>query len=106
MADTVVKPKTKVKTRTERPRMHKVILINDDYTPREFVVTVLKAEFRMPEGAAERVMLTAHQRGACVVAVMTSDASPGRSTSLHGDPPCCTSPGPVIVTCGGTTGGS
>jgi ATP-dependent Clp protease adaptor protein ClpS len=49
MIDTVIKPKTrtKTKTQTERPRLHKVILINDDYTPREFVVTVLKAEFRM-----------------------------------------------------------
>ena len=48
MIDAVTKPKTKVKTKTERPKLHKVILINDDYTPREFVVTVLKAEFRMP----------------------------------------------------------
>ena len=47
MADTVATPKTKVKIKTERPRLHKVILINDDFTPREFVVTVLKAEFRM-----------------------------------------------------------
>ena len=46
MIDAVTKPKTKVKTKTERPRLHKVILVNDDYTPREFVVTVLKAEFR------------------------------------------------------------
>ena len=37
MIDAVTKPKTKVKTKTERPRLHKVILINDDYTPREFV---------------------------------------------------------------------
>ncbi|HEX9468088.1 MAG TPA: ATP-dependent Clp protease adaptor ClpS, partial [Bradyrhizobium sp.] len=49
MTDTVTKPKTKVKTKTERPRLHKVILVNDDFTPREFVVTVLKAEFRMTE---------------------------------------------------------
>ncbi|MET0679233.1 MAG: ATP-dependent Clp protease adaptor ClpS, partial [Bradyrhizobium sp.] len=47
MPDTVVKPKTRVKIKVERPRLHKVILVNDDFTPREFVVTVLKAEFRM-----------------------------------------------------------
>src|ERR1700730_17266520 len=47
MIDAVTKPKTKVRTKTERPRLHKVILVNDDFTPREFVVTVLKAEFRM-----------------------------------------------------------
>ena len=49
MIDVVTKPKTKVKTKTERPRLHKVILVNDDYTPREFVVSILKAEFRMTE---------------------------------------------------------
>jgi len=42
MIDVVTKPKTRVKITTERPRLHKVILVNDDYTPREFVVTVLK----------------------------------------------------------------
>src|SRR5258705_4684876 len=55
MIDAVTKPKTRVKTKTERPRLHKVILVNDDYTPREFVVTVLKAEFRMT-GAPARCM--------------------------------------------------
>ena len=49
MIDTVTKPKTKVKTKTERPRLHKVILVNDDYTPREFVVRVLQTVFRMSE---------------------------------------------------------
>ena len=73
MIDTVAKPKTKVKTKTERPRLHKVILVNDDYTPREFVVTVLKAVFRMSEGRAYSVMITAHQRGACVIAVFAKD---------------------------------
>ena len=43
MNDTVTKRRTKVKLKVERPRLHKVILVNDDYTPREFVVTVLKA---------------------------------------------------------------
>ena len=75
MADPTVTPKTKVKTKTERPRLHKVILINDDYTPREFVVTVLKAEFRMTEDQAHKVMITAHRRGVCVVAVFTKDVA-------------------------------
>ena len=76
MADTAItKPKTKVKTKVERPRLHKVILVNDDYTPREFVVTVLKAVFRMNESRAYSVMITAHQRGACVIAVFTKDVA-------------------------------
>jgi ATP-dependent Clp protease adaptor protein ClpS len=69
MSDIASKPRTKVRLKTERPRLHKVILVNDDYTPREFVVAVLKAEFRMNEDQAYRVMITAHKRGACVVAV-------------------------------------
>jgi ATP-dependent Clp protease adaptor protein ClpS len=75
MTNTDVKPKTKVKTKTERPRLHKVILVNDDYTPREFVVLVLKAVFRMNESHAYKVMMTAHQKGACVIAVYTRDVA-------------------------------
>src|SRR5437588_10543118 len=70
---TLVKPRTKVATKTKRPPLYKVILLNDDYTPREFVVLVLKAVFRMNADQAYRVMLTAHQRGACVIAVYGTD---------------------------------
>jgi ATP-dependent Clp protease adaptor protein ClpS len=80
MSDIASKPRTKVRLKTERPRLHKVILINDDYTPREFVVTVLKAEFRMNEDQAYNVMITAHKRGACVVAVFTRDVAETKAT--------------------------
>jgi len=80
MNDLAAKPRTKVRLKTERPRLHKVILVNDDFTPREFVVTVLKAEFRMNEDQAYRVMLTAHRRGACVVAVYTKDVAETKAT--------------------------
>jgi ATP-dependent Clp protease adaptor protein ClpS len=80
MSDTASRPRTKVRTRTKRPPLHKVILVNDDYTPREFVVTVLKAEFRMSDDQAYRVMITAHQRGACVVAVYTKDVAETKAT--------------------------
>ena len=72
---TTAKPRTKTATKTERPPLWKVILLNDDYTPREFVVEVLKAVFRMNESQANRVMITAHQRGACVIAVYTKDVA-------------------------------
>ncbi|MCA8880271.1 MAG: ATP-dependent Clp protease adapter ClpS [Rhodobacteraceae bacterium] len=75
MPDVTTLPKTKARTRTERPRLYKVILLNDDYTPRDFVVTVLKAVFRMTESEAYGVMLTAHRRGACVVAVFTREVA-------------------------------
>src|SRR5262249_14642037 len=80
MANTASTPRTKVRLKTERPRLHKVILINDDFTPREFVVTVLKGEFRMNEDQAYRVMITAHKRGACVVAVYTKDVAETKAT--------------------------
>ena len=60
--------------------LHKVILVNDDYTPREFVVVVLKAVFRMSEDQAYRVMVTAHMRGVCVVAVFAKDIAESKAT--------------------------
>jgi len=69
------RPKTAPKIKTARPPLYKVILLNDDYTPREFVVLVLKAVFRMNEEHAYRVMMTAHRRGACVIAVYTRDVA-------------------------------
>jgi len=72
---TKVKPKVKTTPKTARPPLYKVILLNDDYTPREFVVQVLKAVFRMNADQAYRVMMTAHRRGACVIAVYTRDVA-------------------------------
>ena len=79
MTETPVKPRatprTKVLPKTQRPPLYKVILLNDDYTPREFVVQVLKAVFRMNESQANQVMMTAHRRGVCVIAVFARDVA-------------------------------
>ncbi len=75
MSDVRIKPRTKVRPKTKQPHLHKVILLNDDYTPREFVVTILRAVFGMTEEQAHRVMFTAHSRGVCVVAVYTRDVA-------------------------------
>lgn len=80
MPDTITVPRTKVLPKTERPKLHKVILVNDDYTPRDFVVRVLKGEFHMSEDQAYRVMITAHRRGVCVVAVFTRDVAETKAT--------------------------
>ena len=80
MSRTVVTPRTKTRQKTERPRLYKVLLLNDDYTPREFVVAVLMAVFRMTEGQAYKVMMTAHRRGVCVVAVYTKDVAETKAT--------------------------
>jgi ATP-dependent Clp protease adaptor protein ClpS len=78
MADTGTK--TRSKTRVARPPLYKVMLLNDDFTPREFVVRVLKAEFRMSEDQAHRVMVTAHTKGSCVVAVFTREIAEDKAT--------------------------
>ncbi len=80
MSDPVTKPRPKQRPNVARPRLYKVILLNDDFTPREFVVTVLKAVFRMTETQAYRVMLAAHKLGACVVALYTRDVAESKAT--------------------------
>ena len=80
MSDGISVPKTKVKPKTKQPRLHKVILLNDDYTPREFVVSVLKGVFRVNEDQAYRIMMTAHRKGACVVAAYTKDVAETKAT--------------------------
>jgi ATP-dependent Clp protease adaptor protein ClpS len=73
MSEDVVTPKTSTSTKTARPRMYKVLLHNDDYTPREFVVAVLYSVFGMNESKAYSVMMTAHQQGTALVAVYAKD---------------------------------
>ncbi len=81
MPKTITAPRVQREIKTERPKLHKVMLVNDDFTPREFVVLVLKAEFQLNEGQASRVMITAHQRGVCVVAVFTKEVAEAKATS-------------------------
>lgn len=71
--DTILKPKTKTKPKLERPKLYKVILINDDFTPRDFVIMVLKAVFRMSAETGYRMMMTAHKFGSCVILVCARD---------------------------------
>lgn len=70
-----LKPRIATKPKLERPKLYKVILVNDDYTPREFVIGVLMAVFRMSEEAGYRVMMTAHKLGTCVVVVCARDSA-------------------------------
>jgi ATP-dependent Clp protease adaptor protein ClpS len=81
MNDTVITTQGDTELKVERPRLHKVILVNDDFTPREFVVTVLRAEFSLGDEQARRVMSTAHQRGVCVVGVFTRDVAETKATN-------------------------
>ena len=60
---------TKTRTRTKKPSQYKVLMLNDDYTPMEFVVLVLKRYFRMDMDQATQVMLHVHQRGVGVCGI-------------------------------------
>jgi ATP-dependent Clp protease adaptor protein ClpS len=64
-------PKTKTKPQLERPKLYKVLLHNDDYTPMEFVVLVLVNVFHKSESDARTIMLHAHTHGYAVAGVYT-----------------------------------
>jgi len=60
---------TKTRAKSKKPAQYKVLMLNDDYTPMEFVVIVLKRFFRMDLEQATRVMLHVHQRGVGVCGI-------------------------------------
>ena len=62
---------TRTRARTQRPPLYKVLLLNDDYTPMEFVVHVLERFFGMAHAQAFEVMLTVHKKGVAVVGVFS-----------------------------------
>ena len=66
---------TQTRTRTERPSLYKVLLLNDDYTPMEFVVHVLERFFRKSREEATHIMLHVHQKGVGICGVFTFDVA-------------------------------
>ncbi|MBV7408490.1 ATP-dependent Clp protease adapter ClpS [Maritimibacter sp. DP1N21-5] len=62
---------TKTKPKTKRPPLYKVLLINDDFTPMEFVVLILERFFGMNHAQAFEIMLTVHKKGLAVVGVFS-----------------------------------
>ncbi len=79
MNDSDIRTRGETRTETRRPRLYKVILENDDYTPQEFVIMVLMKVFRMGEEEAYKVMMTAHQKGSSVVAVFTREIAEAKA---------------------------
>ena len=66
---------TKTRSRTERPPLYKVMLLNDDYTPMEFVVHVLERFFGLTHAQAFEIMLTVHKKGMAVVGVFSFEVA-------------------------------
>ncbi len=73
---------TQAKTKTKKPSMYKVIMLNDDYTPMEFVVHVLQKFFRMDMSQATTVMLHVHQRGVGICGVYTYEVAETKVTQV------------------------
>jgi len=65
----------KERPKTKRPSMYKVLMLNDDYTPMEFVVYVLQSFFDMSNDMAMQVMLHVHQRGVGICGVYTYEVA-------------------------------
>ncbi|GGE42103.1 ATP-dependent Clp protease adapter protein ClpS [Primorskyibacter flagellatus] len=61
------------KPKSKRPPLYKVLLLNDDYTPMEFVVAVLERFFGMNHAQAFEIMLTVHKKGVAVVGVFSHE---------------------------------
>jgi ATP-dependent Clp protease adaptor protein ClpS len=72
----------KVKPEVKRPSMYKVILLNDDYTPMDFVVEVLQKFFGINQDHAIEIMLTVHQRGLAVVGIYTYEIAETKVTQV------------------------
>ena len=66
---------TKTRTQTARPPMYKVLLLNDDYTPMEFVVHVLERFFGLTHAQSFEIMLTVHKKGLAVVGVFSFEVA-------------------------------
>jgi ATP-dependent Clp protease adaptor protein ClpS len=66
---------TRTRTRTKQPTPYRVLMLNDDYTPMEFVVLVLQRFFRMNMEEATQVMLHVHQRGVGVCGVFSYEVA-------------------------------
>jgi len=66
---------TKTRSKTERPPLYKVLILNDDYTPMEFVVHVLERFFNMSHSYASELMLTVHKKGVAVAGVFSFEVA-------------------------------
>jgi ATP-dependent Clp protease adaptor protein ClpS len=77
-SDLAVKPRSKSK----RPPLYKVMILNDDYTPMEFVVHVLERFFGMSSAQAFEIMLAVHKKGLAVVGVFSHEIAETKVTQV------------------------
>ncbi len=73
---------TRTRAKTKEPALYKVLMLNDDYTPMEFVVLCLQRFFRMSMEEATRVMLHVHQKGVGVCGTFTYEVAETKVTQV------------------------
>ena len=73
---------TKTRAKTKRPPLYKVLLLNDDFTPMEFVVHILERFFGLNNAQAIEIMLTVHQKGVALVAVLSHELAETKVTQV------------------------
>ena len=71
------------RTKTKKPSMYKVLMMNDDYTPMEFVVEILESYFGMGREKATQVMLTVHTKGKGVCGIYPRDTAETKATQVN-----------------------
>ncbi len=64
---------TKEKIKLKKPKLYKVILLNDDYTPMEYVVSLIKIVFKKTENEAVNIMLMVHKKGSGICGIFTKE---------------------------------
>ena len=73
---------TRTRTRTKTPSPYKVLMLNDDYTPMEFVVHVLERFFGINHQHAVEIMLTVHRKGLAVVGIFSFEIAETKVTQV------------------------
>lgn len=81
-ADGDVAVATKTKPKTQKPPLYKVMLLNDDYTPMEFVVLILERFFGLNHAQSVDIMMTVHQKGLAVVGVFAHEIAETKVTQV------------------------
>jgi ATP-dependent Clp protease adaptor protein ClpS len=74
----------KTRPKTKKPSMYKVLMLNDDYTPMEFVVHILERFFNKSRQEATRIMLHVHRRGVGICGVYTYEVAETKVTQVMG----------------------
>lgn len=74
--------RTKAGDKTKRPSLYGVVMLNDDYTPMEFVVDILQSVFHKNHEEATEIMFHVHNRGSCLCGVYTSEIAETKVTQV------------------------